>query len=423
MTNLVFSLLPSIRVFQCLGFMPFSVTKKHKLRSTAKFRSVSLVQSAIAVLGVIITCCNFDFYVNGENAGIGNTVDFFQLVSIRLAHVLMLCEAILHRNALESFFENLLEVDRSLMKVDVVVDYKKQRTWNYWRVSLTVIYCIGSQLLVLMTIILRDYGEPMFPYYVLYWLSYLLPYLFSCARYFQLVTCIWAIKQRFELLNDRLSKAELVGGKKPKKYMTISSKLYDEMNIFRHARPSSDFDDLVLFRKVYNKLYLSSLTINYAFGLSTLINLSNDFLAITLNSYFVFLSLTPSFTARHVLKVFQSIFWFLPHCVNILAITAASHFTIQTVGSIVSASVLSIIPFQTIKTALIVHKIPNNLKSEEQNLFLENFSLQLLHQKVQFTAFGFFAIDFTLLYSIIAAITTYLVILIQFHFSEMDTST
>ncbi|KAJ9599140.1 hypothetical protein L9F63_010408, partial [Diploptera punctata] len=46
---------------------------------------------------------------------------------------------------------------------------------------------------------------------------------------------------------------------------------------------------------------------------------------------------------------------------------------------------------------------------------LQLFSLQLLHRKVQFTACGFFPLDFTLLYSIIGAVTTYLVILIQFH--------
>ncbi|KAJ9583546.1 hypothetical protein L9F63_022109, partial [Diploptera punctata] len=45
---------------------------------------------------------------------------------------------------------------------------------------------------------------------------------------------------------------------------------------------------------------------------------------------------------------------------------------------------------------------------------LELFSLQLLHQKIQFTACGFFPLDFTLLYSIVGAVTTYLVILVQF---------
>ncbi|XP_021930650.1 putative gustatory receptor 28a isoform X3 [Zootermopsis nevadensis] len=48
---------------------------------------------------------------------------------------------------------------------------------------------------------------------------------------------------------------------------------------------------------------------------------------------------------------------------------------------------------------------------------LEVFSLQLLHRKVHFTACGIFPLDFTLLYSIFGAVTTYLVILIQFQLS------
>lgn len=70
------------------------------------------------------------------------------------------------------------------------------------------------------------------------------------------------------------------------------------------------------------------------------------------------------------------------------------------------------------RTALIVHRIDHDLTNERESLFLEQFSLQLLHQKVCFTAFGFFKIDFTLLFAIVSATTTYLVILIQFHMSE-----
>jgi gustatory receptor len=59
-----------------------------------------------------------------------------------------------------------------------------------------------------------------------------------------------------------------------------------------------------------------------------------------------------------------------------------------------------------------------NLKNQLHSLFMEQFSIQLLHQKIQFAAFGFFQINFSLLMSIIAAITTYLVVLIQFRMNN-----
>ncbi|KAJ9599233.1 hypothetical protein L9F63_010317 [Diploptera punctata] len=72
------------------------------------------------------------------------------------------------------------------------------------------------------------------------------------------------------------------------------------------------------------------------------------------------------------------------------------------------------------RTAVLVHKLLNVVKDPEIREELQLFSLQLLHRKVQFTACGFFPLDFTLLYSIIGAVTTYLVILIQFQLTLSD---
>ncbi|XP_021920102.1 putative gustatory receptor 28a isoform X3 [Zootermopsis nevadensis] len=69
------------------------------------------------------------------------------------------------------------------------------------------------------------------------------------------------------------------------------------------------------------------------------------------------------------------------------------------------------------RTAVLVHKLLSKTRDPGVKEELQLFSLQLLHRKVQFTACGFFPLDFTLLYSIIGAVTTYLVILIQFQLS------
>lgn len=71
--------------------------------------------------------------------------------------------------------------------------------------------------------------------------------------------------------------------------------------------------------------------------------------------------------------------------------------------------------FQSMRTALVLHKMDFDVENRQQVLFMEQFSLQLLNQKIHFTAFGFFTIDYSLLFTIIAAITTYLIVLIQFH--------
>jgi hypothetical protein len=51
---------------------------------------------------------------------------------------------------------------------------------------------------------------------------------------------------------------------------------------------------------------------------------------------------------------------------------------------------------------------------------LQMFSQQMLHRKLEFIACGFFPIDFTLLYSMAGAVTTYFIILLQYSGKDID---
>ncbi|KAJ9588173.1 hypothetical protein L9F63_018437, partial [Diploptera punctata] len=66
------------------------------------------------------------------------------------------------------------------------------------------------------------------------------------------------------------------------------------------------------------------------------------------------------------------------------------------------------------RTGILIQKLL--LGSNGDSKTLRNFSQQLLHYKLNFTACGFFTLDATLLYSLAGAVTTYLVILLQFQF-------
>ncbi|XP_039282307.1 putative gustatory receptor 28b isoform X2 [Nilaparvata lugens] len=68
-------------------------------------------------------------------------------------------------------------------------------------------------------------------------------------------------------------------------------------------------------------------------------------------------------------------------------------------------------------TGILVHGLLNSDLQPRMRKELMIFSQQILHQKITFTAAGFFVIDFTLINNVIGAVTTYLVILIQFQLS------
>ncbi|XP_011633717.1 gustatory receptor for sugar taste 43a-like [Pogonomyrmex barbatus] len=72
------------------------------------------------------------------------------------------------------------------------------------------------------------------------------------------------------------------------------------------------------------------------------------------------------------------------------------------------------------KTAALVSQLLSVSPDREGRKQLEIFSLQLLHRPLEFSACGLFTLDRTLVTSIAGAVTTYLVILIQFQ-KEDDT--
>ncbi|EEB13498.1 Gustatory receptor PhGr6 [Pediculus humanus corporis] len=87
---------------------------------------------------------------------------------------------------------------------------------------------------------------------------------------------------------------------------------------------------------------------------------------------------------------------------------------------IVIVSVLSVQEAE--KTANYLHELFIDNDDVDVKEEIEIFSLQLLHRKVEFNACGFFKLDFTLLYSMVGAVTTYIIILMQFQDTE-ETST
>ncbi|XP_046675114.1 gustatory receptor for sugar taste 43a-like [Homalodisca vitripennis] len=72
------------------------------------------------------------------------------------------------------------------------------------------------------------------------------------------------------------------------------------------------------------------------------------------------------------------------------------------------------------RTASIVCKLLNKEMSPETRKQLETLVLQLFHHNAEFSVFGLFTLHFPILTSIAGAVTTYLVILIQFQNADSN---
>ncbi|XP_037941279.1 putative gustatory receptor 28b [Teleopsis dalmanni] len=74
-------------------------------------------------------------------------------------------------------------------------------------------------------------------------------------------------------------------------------------------------------------------------------------------------------------------------------------------------------------TGLLLHKLKPRSDEEPVSLIyqiIQIFSIEVMQRKNNFTAAGFFDMNYKLITSIIGAVTTYLVIIIQFYFSNIN---
>lgn len=313
---------PSTWIFQIFGLQQFTI-KSSKARESWNLKWYAVLQLIIFVLLFIRGLYDRELYLNDRKNNVGNTVDFVQLLGIRVAHLVVLIESIVQSKKLEKFFNNLYDVDFLMMKkLGIAFDSKvEQKKCFYYFMSVFIFY-VGSEGVVLCTFLLRKDTN-----LISYWISYLIPYLVCCFRYYQIINCVGFIRKRLELLNKKLeevkvkSKEELNNRinnlQKRSSKLIASIGLLEESYLKFSASHNGNgktkdpcLDKLITLRQLYDRLYELSSLINESFGLSMLVNIGNDFVAITSNCYFIFLAFQHvPILYFHVLKMIGETFF------------------------------------------------------------------------------------------------------------------
>lgn len=324
-----------------MGLISFSINKQNLPQFSRKFllNQIFLVGSSFLVL--IDTLFDSEKYDNNEKTGIGSMVDFLQLLFMKFGCAVILLESFYHHKTVTKYFIDLCKFDARMKQNGKFSEINRQerhngfkmnnRTVNYCTTFMAMTFYVGCQLTVLSMVTLRGEEEAFD-----YWFAYITPFIYCCVRYFQIVNFVWFIKKRLELLNSCLSKTDLTQSNTSR--LLVCSNLL-RLNIFvepgnlRQTKEEKSFNDFLFLREMYHELFKLSNTVNDLFGYSIVINISNGFIATTLNSYFVFLRIDEnSWEAEDFYKVVESICWCLPHLVNLVALSAICYATAQAVS-------------------------------------------------------------------------------------------
>ncbi|XP_065358267.1 gustatory and pheromone receptor 32a [Calliphora vicina] len=160
--------------------------------------------------------------------------------------------------------------------------------------------------------------------------------------------------------------------------------------------PMENFPDDSLFAfRMYNKLLRLYKAINESCSLILVVYMGYAFYSITTTTYNLFVQIT---TQRDM-------------SINVLQICFVLLFLHTTMLALLSRCSGQATD-QANETSQILARVYG--KSKEYQNIVDKFLTKSIKQEVQFTAYGFFVIDNSTLFKIFSAVTTYLVILIQF---------
>uniref|UniRef100_A0A1I8MVH4 Gustatory receptor n=1 Tax=Musca domestica TaxID=7370 RepID=A0A1I8MVH4_MUSDO len=376
-------------IYQFTNLTPWSINRKGWIFQRSRILEaycVAVILVSVVVLLYGLFSKNAITTINSND--IGKTVDFIQLVGIRVAHIVSIAEALIRREEQKKFYQQLIEIDKIFEK-SLNIDLNNGKFHSSTAKSGLLILCVYiiSEVFILIAHLISYENEN----FQIYWIFYLVPLLICGLRYFQTFTSIRLIQKR---LNELIKLLNEINLHKPLLELSLHK---------RQEMENTDMKKLLIVRDLYNRLFLLTEIFNRYFGVSMLINLGNDFISITSNCYWIFINFkTFASTTKNFLQIAGSTVWFIPHVLNVLVLAILCD---KTMGC-------------TTNMALGLHRIHIDTFNDNHNSVIQQFSLQLLHQKIIITAAGFFTIDCSLLYAIVGATTTYLIILIQFHLNE-----
>jgi len=160
-------------------------------------------------------------------------------------------------------------------------------------------------------------------------------------------------------------------------------------------------------RKTYSDLYDITESINGIYGYQITLELAYDFVSFVSFLYYALEALSNAKNTgdhnvrgeeRITLEVVCSLCWVTLTCVRILSITASSFAAGE----------------EARRTGTVVHKLLlRQSLLRDTSAELQLFSIQLLSNKVEFSAGGFFPVNLSLVYGMVGAAITYIIILIQ----------
>ena len=396
---------PLLYISRVLGLAPYAYVKKTlsggKILEKPEISSVAFIYSVFFVaLYICVLAVSFIYkytYVYSEKPATDIVPDILlQTVSIS-SLVSLVLNVTKNRNAIVKITYLIAETERVILTSSR--DYYRKA-----KISLLV------QVLVMFIVL----GMASFCDYITWYsfhgamiLSYSHQYideLIECIVVLQFVNMVVLLKDRFSLLNTRLSNLPGIFEIENSKEGFHLPSLETAWVSVKEMKSQLTGKEILTFNNIHDILFDTVLLVKSTYEVQIFLNLLSAFTGITIWSYFGLCFLYGYYSSENValstLRVLlPPIMWSLLHIAKLLCVTVSCHSANNNMAH--TSTVLR-------KLLLAFHTDPATMSE------LERFAHHVALRKFKFTVFGFLSLDLSLLVSMLGAVVTYLAILMQF---------
>ncbi|XP_017857910.1 PREDICTED: putative gustatory receptor 28b isoform X1 [Drosophila arizonae] len=324
--------------------------------------------------------------------------DLMQIVSGFIGVTVIYLTAIIPKHRLEQCLQKFHTMDLQLHSVGIKIMYSKVLRYSYAVMISMMLVNFGfswGTFAVLYSSKTQPTWALHFTFMVQHTVIAIAIAMFSCFTYL--------VEMRFVMVNKVLKNLAHQWDTRSIKAVQKQRSLQCLDSFSMYTIVTKDPAEIIQeSMEIHQLICEAAATANKYFTYQLLTIISIAFLIIVFDAYYVLETLLGKSKRESKFKTVEFVTFF--SCQMILYLIA--------IVSIVEGSNRAIKKSE--KTGAIVHSLLNKTKSPEVREKLQQFSMQLMHLKINFTAAGLFNIDRTLYFTISGALTTYLIILLQF---------
>jgi hypothetical protein len=436
-TNFLSAIKPLLYASKLIGIAPLRYSdrcagKNSKNNTHIETSPWGIAYSLILILG--LSCAfipHLKFKITHIHVHYSYSFVIFDVVGsvfLFLASVVsLLQQAILCREELKASLLTIVHIDSHLLRKSYAGVYKKTNIILVSQLVITFAYFLTLFIFDFITLT-KAFG----------WFHCVIKYVINVldvVMSLQFVNFIFLIGHRFTVLNMELSSTITANQTHVEEYASGSGQncnvsvieLDFEDTVRRENRvpkmlPDGSVADSHIFtnqwlrrrlrnqrvrnirtlRRIYLLLHSVIMTVNYSFGIQIMLTIISSATATTLNIHTSIVVLTKDLgtSVKDTMSTFLmlNLAWTVPAVLRLIVITASCEVSKK----------------EAVRTAVLVQKLLLHRNLDPDILEeLQLFSQQLLHVNTNFTASGFFTLDFSFLYSTLGSVTTFLIFLTQ----------